>query len=472
MTEPEAVSTAAPAAPVIAHEGVSTPALAALLLAAAQAPLGSTMIAVALPSISQALHRELSLVTSLLVTSYLIVNIVGQSPGGRLADALGHARTVRIGMFLQAVGSCVGFFSQGLVGLVMARALLACGGALIVPATMALLRVHVPAERRGRVFGWVGATMGFSAAIGPPIGGELLGLFGWRSIFVVALPCVALAAVLTRIYRLPASHTERKTLGAFARSFDWIGSLLLTVALATLVISSKGPVALRWPLLGAGLVTIVAFVFWELRQRDPVLDPRIFRVRAFSAGSGVVALQNFSMYGLLFELPGYFERVRGAQAHAVGRVLFAMMIAMFICAPLGGRLTDRIGPRKTALIAVLPGLAGMLLLRHIGSFLVPSDAIPALVLLGIGLGLSGAPAQTSALTSVSGERSGMAAGATSTLRYLGSVVSVLTLGALLGGDQMADVTAHAHTIDVFCIGYVLASLGCLALPDHTNAVTR
>jgi MFS family permease len=427
------------------------------------------MIAVALPSIGTALHAELSLVTSLLVTSYLIVNIVAQSPGGRLADALGHARTVRIGLALQAGGGCVGFVARGLSSLMVARSMIACGGALIIPATLALVRVHVPAQRRGRVFGWFGATMGLSAAVGPPLGGELLTLFGWRSIFVVGLPFVALAAVLTRIYHLPPSAAPRKTFGESVRTFDWIGTALLAVALAALVVASKAHGQTQWLGLAGSVALGIAFVLWEGRSADPVLDPRMFRLNGFGTGTLVIALWNFAMYGLLFQLPGYFERVRGVEPHAVGRVLFTMMLAMFVCAPLGGRLTDRLGPRNAGLLAVVPNLAGMLMLRGITSFQKPIEVVPALVLLGIGSGLANAPAQTAAMAAVGAERSGMAAGATSMLRYLGSMTSVLSLGLVLGGDAIKQPEAHLHMIYVLLGAQVLASLVTLRLPKQSEA---
>jgi MFS family permease len=438
----------------------------ALLLASAQAPLGSTMIAVGLPSISHDLHRELSLATSLLVTSYLIVNIIGQSPGGKLGDVFGHATTVRFGMLLQGCGAVVGLVAHGLGLLVVSRSLMALGGAFVIPATMALLRVHVPPERRGRVFGLVGATMGLSAAIGPPLGGELVSRFGWRSLFFAPLPGIVVAVLLLRVAGIPSRDVRRIPAREFVSTFDFAGTALFAAGLAALVIGSKMTGALRLGVLAGAVVTLAVFLAWEVRARNPVFEPRLFRRRAFAAGSGIVGLQNFAMYGLLFQLPQYFEAFAGAAPKAIGRVLFAMMVAMFVSSAVGGRAADRFGARRTGFVGAFVVFCGMAWMLSLRSFATPRDAIPALVVLGAGLGLSNAPSQASAMGAVSAAESGMAAGATSTLRYVGGVASILVLGAILGAHG-ATIEAHEAAIRIGLLASGLAVLLTFLLPPAT-----
>jgi MFS family permease len=444
--------------------GLRLTTIAALLFAAAQAPLGSTMIAVGLPSISHDLHRDLALTTSLLVTSYLIVNIIGQSPGGKLGDVLGYPRAVRLGMALQAAGGLAGIFAQGLGLLVLSRCAMALGGALVMPATIALLRVHVPAERRGRMFGVVGSTMGLSASLGPALGGELVTRFGWRSMFLAPLVFLGIAVTLARIAPLPENSNPRTSASEFARGFDWTGTTLFALGLAALVLSSKMMGGDRTLSLAASAGTLLAFVLWELRTKNPVLDPRLFSRGVFTASSSVVALQNFAMYGLIFQLPQFFQQIRGATPKEVGRVLFTMMIAMFASSLLGGRVTDRFGARRTALLGALTTLMGMVWLQRLDTFFVPREAAPALLLLGLGLGLCGAPTQASAMASVRAEQAGMAAGATSTMRYLGGVASILVLGSILGEHGGATLDAHITAVRVATIAAGLAAVACLGLP--------
>jgi MFS family permease len=449
------------------RQGLAGPTIAGLLIAAAQAPLGSTMVAVALPSMSHELHEELSVVTTMVVTSYLVMSIVAQSPGGKLGDLIGHARTVRTGMGMYAIGAVVGLIAQGLSVIVVSRCLMAVGGALCVPGAIALLRIHVPRDRHGRVFGLVGATMGLSAAIGPPLGGELVSRFGWRGIFFAPLPFLATAAALTGVSPPPRSIASPRSAstGSF-RGFDGFGTVLFSVGLAALVAAPRLDGGRRLACLAVSFVSIAAFVLWELRAPHPVFDPRLFRNKEFAVGSSVMGLQNFAMYGLIFELPQLFERIRGSTAKEVGHVLFFMMSAMFATATVGGRLTDRFGARTAALLGAVPMLAGMLWMQWLDTFQVPRDAIMPLLLLGVGMGLIGAPTQSSAMSTIPLDQSGMAAGATSTLRYLGGVLSIFLLSTILGGNGAALIERHVTAAHAFGTVAVIAAVMCLFLPGR------
>ena len=153
--------------------GLPVPALTGMLLAASLAPLGSTMIAVALPRIGHDIGVEVSTLTPWLVTSYLIASIALQSPGGKLGDLIGHGRAIVVGLSVVALGSAIGLFGGDAHTLGAARILMASGGAATVPATMAILRNQTAAARRARIFGLFGACMGLAAAVGPLVAGEL-----------------------------------------------------------------------------------------------------------------------------------------------------------------------------------------------------------------------------------------------------------------------------------------------------------
>jgi len=189
-------------------EGLPAPALTGMLLAAAMAPLGSTMIAIALPMIGSDIGADAPDLTQWLVSTYLITSIALQSPGGKLGDLLGHGRALVVGLSLVAVGGLLGLLAGSLHLLGVARILMASGGAATVPATMAILRNQTPPDRRARVFGFLGATLGLAAAAGPLLGGELTARFGWRAVFAANLPVAALSLVLVlrsrEMYSRPA----------------------------------------------------------------------------------------------------------------------------------------------------------------------------------------------------------------------------------------------------------------------------
>ncbi len=436
--------------------------LLGLLLVAAQAPLGSTMIATVLPELALDVETDPALLTHLLASSYLLVGIILQSPGGRLGDIFGHVRIFSVGQTLIVLGALVGTLAQDAVLLTAARVLMAAGGAFAVPAVIALLRLHVPPERRARVFGQIGAVMGFAAALGPTLGGVLLEWFDWRAIFFVSLPLVLLAAVLQLglrgAVRARSRHfAVRDTMRELAR-FDWSGTALQAAAIAAVVV---GATLAQQPLwagawFAAGGLLFALFVVVELRRNQPVVDPRLFRLKSYTAGSLLIGFQNLAMYGLLFQMPHIYKQLHDVTPTALGAVLFAMMGGMVVGAPLGGRLADRFGTRWIAMIGTILTVVGVALLVDVEALQTPLDALAGLVLVGFGIGLAGAPAQAAAMSAVPAERSGMAAGLMTTMRYLGGMVGMSIFGILLAGEAITEPAGHRTLMYLYVASFAVS----------------
>ncbi len=446
-----------------AQKRVSALFYCGMFLAASLSPLGSTMIAVALPSIGSELGVGSGLLTQWLVSSYLIVGIATMSPGGKLGDRIGHRRALVIGMTIYGVGSIAGFSLANLPSLAFARIAMAAGGAMTIPATMALLRNLVPPEKRARTFGYFGSVMGVAAGIGPLVGGELTALFGWRSVFIANIPVILLAHFLIRRATASgsssriasesdsssriaseseassgiATDSEVSSPGVDRQSprFDILGSVLLAFGLTLLVVAAQtsGSTTLGAALGAAGLLTV--FVWWERRVAEPVLDLRLFLRPTFAASSAVIGLQNLAMYALLFQLPIFFEQVRNVEAGTTGRTIIGMMIAMVVFSPLGGRVSESVGIRATAFVGTLTSLAGLYLVSDFEALRSPGDALVGLVVIGVGLGLTSAPSQAAAMSAVDRAHAGMGGGAVSTARYIGGVIGISALGYLLGGNR-------------------------------------
>ncbi|WP_437942577.1 MFS transporter [Sorangium sp. So ce341] len=440
--------------------------LAAIALSAALAPLNSTMVAVALPEMARTLRADSGALRQALVTSYLLTGIVLQSPGGKLGDRLGHRRALGLGQLLLSVGAALAYLVPVLPALAAARVLMAAGGAIVVPSATALLRTELPPEVRGRAFGAFGAVMGVAAGTGPTIGALLVGSFGWTSIFLANVPVLLLSAALAH-----AGAPPRPAAGAPAAPrarFDLVGSALLGGSLVGLAVGLEAA-HLRWA-AALGALGLVPFVLWERRAADPVVDFSLFRRRAFVGGSLLIAIQNFAMYATMFELPQVAGRLFHVGPRDVGTTLLAMMGTMVVVSPFAGRGSDRFGPRAVALAGCSLALAGMLLLaaRPLSAL---SDAIPALVLLGAGLGLTSAPSQSAAMSDVPREKSGMAAGLTATMRYLGGIAGLTVLGLVLTDRPEGDVVMREHTMATSIFGAaLLVTLGCaLLLPGRAAA---
>ena len=213
-----------------------------------------------------------------------------------------------------------------------------------------------------------------------------------------------------------------------------------------------------------GVVLLLVFGFWEQRAVEPVMKLGLFKIRSFTAANLVIGLQNLAMYALLFQLPIFFEQVRGLPAGVTGRSIIGMMLAMVVFAPIGGRLSERIGTRFTVFAGTLSSLAGVFLIGNFSGLLVPSDALFGLILMGTGLGLSSAPSQAAAMSSVGRHEAGMAGGAISTARYIGGIIGITVLGQLLATNS--GVASHSAAATVYGVALVIAALSSLALPGR------
>lgn len=430
--------------------------LAGALMTASLMPLNSTMVAVAVPSIGRSVGHGPAAVTQALVATYLIAAIALQSPGGKLGDRLGHWRVLTLGQAAVGAGAILGFVAPNLATLAGARILMATGGALAVPATLALLRVSLPAERRGRAFGTFGAVMAMAAALGPIVGGVLVDAFGWEAVFVANVPVIAVAAILV-------ASVERVQDARPTGRFDTLGSALLTAGLALLVLGAQQTGGAFVPLVVGGVLALAAFVAHERRVADPVVAFDLFTSASFTAGTLLICLQNLVMYALVFEIPLLLEERFDLGARQTGQLLIWLMIAMVVTSLGAGRLTERFGPRLLAVTGSLVCLAALVVMRVV-ELSSPGQVRLPLALLGIGLGLCGPAAQTASLSAVSSARSGMAAGVSSTMRYLGGVAGIAFLGRALDlhGSKAAVMSEHHFVVEVF-LGVLVLGLVCAVL---------
>ena len=424
---------------------LSSKRFAGLALAALLAPLNSTIIAVALPSIATAFDASAAVATRWLVTAYLVVTIVAQSPAGKFADLFGTSRVLTLGRAAFAAGALLAAFSPTLPVLGIGRVLMAIGGALTIPTVFAELRNSVPAARRGRVFGLFGAIMGAAAATGPLLGGLLTARFGWHSVFFVNVPVVLLSFLLDPPRRQAAAPRR-------AIRFDVLGSAILGLAVLLLVAA----VDRTSVVFAAGAVTMLAlFVMRELRADDPVLDVRLFTRPAFAAGSSIVGLQNLAMYAMLFLLPFFLAR-SGSGPAAAGTKLLLFTISMVVASPFGGRLSDAVGARAVGLAGAFLATAGATI------FVSTGELLASIVLMGTGIGLSTGPSQAAAMSAVPASQAGVASGALSTMRYVGGVLGSGLVALLAGGIAASDTR-----LLVFPVVLLLSGAAAIALPGRT-----
>jgi EmrB/QacA subfamily drug resistance transporter len=414
-------------------------------------PLGSTMIAVALPSIGAEFARAPADLTTWLVNSYLLVSIIGQGPGGKLGDHWGYRITIFLGQCIFGIGCLLPVFIDAFAAIVASRVLMALGGALMVPTVMAVFKITVPAAMRHRVFGYFGAMMTLAAAIGPMLGGLLVHQFGWKAIFLMNLPPLLLSVWLSRNFFREMLHEPPPA----QFRFDWQGSVLMACGLAFLVLAMKDEL---W-LLAPALLFLALFVWWERTTSQPLIDPKLFSNGYFSAGCAIVALQNLAMYALLFQLPYLLQLLYAWGPERSGPFMTTFMVSIMVASAVGGRLAERLGVRATCVVGSMTSAAGFLWLSSIAPDAPSWHVIGSLVLGGAGMGLANGPSQSAAMSTVENRQSGIASGVLSTSRYLGGIIGVSVLGLLLSASDAAPSLVHYHTAILIFAGALLFAAG-------------
>jgi len=427
------------------------------------------MIAVALPAMGESFQVSSSDLTLWLVSSYLLVNIILQSPAGKLGDIVGRRRAFMIGLSLFAIGALIATLAPYLPVVAASRMLMAAGGAMLVPNAMALLRNVIPEHRRSSAFGYFGALLSASAAVGPMLGGMLTEYFGWKAIFLVNLPLLLLSWVLVKS---DTSYVRPSRDGhAVQPGFDFIGMGLLALSLGILVIGLKSDEF--WPLIAIllGSLGLIVFTRWEKYTRHPLVDMQMFSHGPFVIGGVIVGLQNLGMYALLFQLPFLFKEWYQLDPGQTGQILLIMMIFMVFLAPIGGRMGEHFGARNTIMSGLAVSIVGLIMLLYTAGSMALLWMPISLALVGSGIGMVTGPAQSAALSAVLPEQSGVAAGILSTMRYLGGIAGITIISIILVGTDPAGILQQNKICFGIYIGvYAFALLLALAIPRRTRSL--
>lgn len=426
-----------------------TAALAAMLL-----PLNSTMIAVAIPDIARDFGGDAGSATWL-VGGYLIVMASLQPLAGKLGDRFGRRPLILGGLAWFAAASLGAALAPGLPVLVAFRLQQAVAGALAFPNALAVVREVLPRKRRGAAFGTLGSAIALAAAAGPPLGGALVELGDWRAIFLVNLPWAGLTLLL-------ALQTVPAGLGGQRRGrFDGVGVVVLTGLLACWAwLLNPGDVP-AWVVL-AGLVavgiTLVVFLRYELAHPDPVLQPRLLRVKAFAAATAATGLSNLALYGTLLAVPVLLSQRRDWSSGEIGVTLAALSVPMVALSPVGGRMSDRLGRRTTATAGLVLLGGAMLPLAVAGRGVSVTLLVGSLICAGAGLGLSNPPLQAAGLEALDSRDAGVGAGLFSTGRYLGGIAAASLVAASVTGEGGGNyVTLFALAAAAAWLAAVLAT---------------
>jgi len=321
--------------------------LAAIAGGALLIPLNSTMLAVALPGIMAEFGVGAGAVSSL-VALYLAAVALAMPISGNLGDRFGHRKIFLIGVGAFATTSLGAALAWSFPLLITARVLQAISGAAITPSASSLIRLLAPEDRRGGSFGLFDLLISTTATLGPFLGGVLVSGFGWRALFVLAVPVAIASAILVGVI-VPRGESLRPH-----ASLDLPGLVLLSAAIVTLLAGLNAVRDGGWqPWAMAAPLLFAAFATWELRASQPAIDVRLLASRSFAAALAAVFGATLILHATMVIVPILTQQSMGTSATVSGLVLLVFFVLGAVTAPFAGRLSDRIGRRAPAVAGSL-----------------------------------------------------------------------------------------------------------------------
>jgi EmrB/QacA subfamily drug resistance transporter len=456
--------------------------LVALLLASFVINLDTTLVNVALPTLT----RELGTSTAQLqwvVDAYNLVFAALLLTSGSVSDRFGRKGMLLAGLLVFGAASFAGGYAGSPAELITARAVMGLGAAMTFPATLALLTgVFTSRKERALSIGLWGATAGVAIALGPIAGGFLLEHYSWSSIFYTLGPVSLAVIVLAALFvpRSPNPARRRLDYGGLVLSGGFMGLLVYTIIEAP----NRGWASTASLAGFAGaLLLLAAFIVSERRAAQPMLDVRLFKDMRFSAASASVTIAFFTLLGFIFLITQFFQFIRAYSPLSAGVHLLPVAAAVAVGSTLGTRLAVRIGTKAI----VTAGLA----LQAGFYFWVASDISPTLsygiiavqmVVYGLGTGLTSAPATESIMGAVAADQAGVGSAINDSTRLLGGTLGVAVIGsvyATLYGTRLSSVLpgslpprladlAHQSVGAAFGVASQLATHGQPALGDAVH----
>jgi EmrB/QacA subfamily drug resistance transporter len=403
--------------------------LAAVCLAAFAINVDTTIVNVALPSLTRQLGattRDLQWI----VDGYNLAFAALVLAAGSLGDRYGRRPALLVGLLGFAAASGVGAICRTPGELIAARFVMGAFAALIFPTTLSVIaNAFADRSKRAKAVGVWGAVTGLAVAVGPVTGGLLLSGFAWPSVFVALVPLsLAAAAAVWRF--VPESRDPA------APSLDRAGLLTATVAVSALVYTIIEAPGRGWSsaptLAGFALAVVVgaAFVRTELREAHPMLDVSLFRERAFSAASGSVTVAFFALFGFIFLITQYFQFIRGYGALSTGARILPVALSIGVSSVIGANLAPRVGTRRIVVTGLLLLGGAFLWISQIGTAVPYTTVVVQMLIMGTGLGLTTAPATESILTVLPPAKAGVGSAVNDATREAGGTLGVAIIGSV------------------------------------------
>lgn len=425
-------------------------------------PLSIAASLVAIPTIADDLGVS-AVLASWIPAAFVLSSLVCQLPGGRVADLIGLKRSFVWSNVFFVIGGIGGALSPTIEVLLASRVLQGAAGAVLASTGMAILSRVYESKGRGQALGWMTSAVYLGMTSGPLVGGWLVDMFGWRAVFFVPAP-VALGVVLCTKKVLPGEWISSER-----HPVDWIGSLIFALALAALFVGAThfAEISGAATFVGGG-VLLYLFVRWNKQADFPLVRLDLVLQNIPFVRSVTAALFMYgSQYGIVLMMALYLQYNRGLSPTEAGQLMMLQALMMTICAPIAGKLSDRLGRRILATTGSLSIAAGLLLLTQMDGQMPLWMIGFAIMIIGTGHGLFSTPNNSSALGAIPVARVGIGSAMISLARQGGQLMGTAVISLLLaiyfdGAAITAEDSKQFETVAHFALFVSLGFALCAA----------
>jgi EmrB/QacA subfamily drug resistance transporter len=435
-------------------------ALFFLCMANVLVPFMSSAINLALPQIGDSLSMGM-VSQSWISAIYLISTAIFQVPFARLGDIFGRKKIFILGLALFSISTIACGLSPSGLTLIILRALSGVGSAMLFGTNMAILVSIFPPQSRGKAIGINTATVYFALASGPFLGGLITQNLSWHWVFFI-IGFLGIIVTACSLFTFKTEWAESK-----GSRFDYLGSLIYAAGLFGLIFGfTQLPAPLGFVLLALGMASLVGFIFYELKNKQPVFDVRIFKgnkVFGLSCLSALINYASTSAVGFMMSL--YLQYVRGFPPQTAGLMLIIQAIVQCIVSLYAGRLSDKINPSTLATIGM-----GIIVVDLVGLIFISSETSMYLIavllfVMGLGFGLFSSPNSNVIMSSVEKKYYGQASATMGTMRNAGQALSMgiatMTI-ALFVGNNAITPDLFLHFMKSFRLTFIVCVVLCVA----------
>lgn len=413
--------------------------------------LDSSMVNIALPSIMKDFDGTLKSV-EWVVMIYLLTITATLLFWGHLSDRLGRSRIYSTGMLAFGLGSLACAYAGSLGILIASRFAQALGASMMMSTGPAIIKETFPKEQLGRGLGLIGVAVSLGLMSGPGLGGILLELYSWRTLFFITVPLGLLFTVLAiRVLPGPQKH--------FSAPLDWLGGLSWAAALVLISLTLTHAAEADWTLwklmvsLFGGSIFLWCFIRIESMVPDPLIHLDLFRARYFTMAIASATLSFMVLFSVILLTPFYLDHILLLPPVKIGLVMLAVPSSILIVAPVAGWLSDHVGSRLPTTAGLLLSTTGVYLLTRLSADSSPLDIAARLAMLGCGQAMFLSPNSAAVLGRVGKQHAGAAAALLATARNLGMLLGIaqaalifsLSFRKLTGGLDLKDfLPIHAE----------------------------